>query len=329
MSEHKFLGCSESSTSSPIGFFTSFVRKKEITKAIEQFHLNVPDRSNEFDYRSSSLSYISEDKLEFHLEHTIVSIDDPSDLTTYKSHVITEIVSFEKEMEKVFRKQFSFSKQLLKKKYDAWSLERGKKKQILANIRDILADHIFDCIEQVDSDPVFKRHKDLCLRPFYAIIRFLYRDFPTYCPLYNFDSRIPAIIQGAADAEDLYQPQILDLKVVDDLMQFCLLSSERLFTVDNVQADSANLKLILGSTEIIPPPCVVCVRGRVGAINYTIGLLLERLGISRPAFDRWGCLKIGKHKFMATECDREFSRYPDLHPDDASRIRYLINSHMV
>lgn len=329
MNDYKVLDCSASTISSPIAFITSFIRKKKITIAIEQFLLHVPDLPNELDYWNSNLSHISDDRLEFHLEHSIDSFDDPSDISTYKSLAITEVVSFEKEMEKIFRQEFVLSKQLLKKKYDGWSVGRGKKKQIQDNIRDLLTVDIFDCIQKVDSDPVFKKHKDLCLRPFYAIIRFLYREFPTYTPRYSFDSRIAPIIKGANDAEELYLPQTLDLKVVDDLMEFRLQSSEKLFTVDNVHAASENLKAILGSTEINPPSCVVCVKGRVGAINYTLGLLLDRLEITRRAFDRWSCLKIDKYKFMARECDREFSRYPLSHPDDASRLRELIRSHMV
>jgi len=329
MSAQIILDCSESTMRSPIAFFTSFIKKRKIINAIDQFQKNVPDPPTVDDDWSSNCSYISDDKMEYHLEHTLENYVDPLDISTYKSSQITEVVSFEREIEKAFRKEYVISKQLLRRKFSESTMGYGKKKDLLANVRDLLKEKIFPCIDLIKSDSLYKQYEDLCLRPFYAIIRLIYREFSDFAPLYSFDSRIAPIIKGASDSDDLYIPQALDLTVVDALLDFQLVSAKKLITVENISITSNNLKLILGSTDIVPPSCSVWLKGQIGPINYMLGLLLERVDISRPTLERWNCVKIERNKFFANECNREFSRYPFLNPDDAARIRHLINSYLV
>ena len=80
-----YLDARKSTLSGPIGFFEAFYKKNKLEEIKDQFIGQVPDLNDQDDYFAGKCSYVSDDKLEFHLELSEDEYDDEGNIIGFKN----------------------------------------------------------------------------------------------------------------------------------------------------------------------------------------------------------------------------------------------------
>lgn len=119
-----FLKTKQSTLSSPLGFFADFYGKGMIKDAIDSFIKQVPDVDDPADPYAGKVSFVSSDQLEFHLEHTEELYDDDNNIIGLSP--LTECLIFSEQLKYLLYLQYIKSINLIKSKYDSFSLNKSK-----------------------------------------------------------------------------------------------------------------------------------------------------------------------------------------------------------
>lgn len=314
--DNDYYNCTASTIKSPIAFFSSFFVEDKINNAKNRFIERMPDRNDPDDPIARSVSYVSPNKLEYHLEHTIW------DENTYEN--ITQIISLDNELENMFRDQYLNSKELLKQKLEPESGEELNTKEKREIVRVILkkASTYYQIIQK---NNFYSDNREVCYRPIISIIKLIYDE---YNPLAQ-DPRSNDIILSIlseSNKNGLYEIKQLKPESIEKLFDFIIKPGLKIFDSQNKSKDIEFLKFFLLGEEPKEIKRDVRLFGQVGLINYTIALLLEYANMSRPFLEKQNFLYINNIKFVAGSCDTDFYRYPLAHPKEANTVASLIES---
>jgi hypothetical protein len=319
----KHIKIRKSTDASPVGFFFSFFNTHAIDDLKKSFIDRLPDMEDPNDELARKTSYISPDKLEYHVEHSLSTYDPETGNPEFEN--ITQVISLAKEMENFFRDEFFESKSLLKKKLDDLTHDKTKRKRCREIIGDIIVRKILPLLKLIENDEKYSGYVAVCKRPLEAVVKFLYRNYSEYTPDQSLHEKIREIFKQSIDDKDLLDERSFDLSVIDALSISAKKISHRIFYFHEPDIEIPNLKKLLLNPRICTLDKPVNIFGKVGAVNFALALILSNLKQSRRSLERSGLLHINRIPFLADSCDTETYRYPQSHPEDAKILEYLIN----
>jgi hypothetical protein len=323
MAEKKnIFDCKFSTSTSPIAFFTSFFVNDKILVAKQFFIDRIPDLKNPLDETARRVSYISLEKLEFHIEHSILDYDPETHNGHYEN--FTQEVSFSKYLENILKDEFYESKELLTSKLS--SGEFMIKKSRIELVSNIIVEKILPTITKIESDENYFNCVDVCKRPLEAIIKFLYRDYPDYTPDQFVDERIGKIFLNSDSSKDLLEKSKLDLAVIDVLSGLYSDIPLRIFSFHDDQNDIAQFKKLLLHSEGYDDIKPIKIYGAVGSVNFALAMILGYLKKSRRSLARTKKVLINGIPFVPSTCDTEFYRFPLSNPKEAATIQAVIKN---
>ena len=320
----KHIKIRKSTDASPVGFFFSFFNTQAIDDLKKSFIDRLPDMEDPYDDLANKTSYISPDKLEYHVEHSLSNYDPETGNHEYEN--ITQIISLAIELEHLFKDEFYESKQLIKNKLDDLIPKHSSRKRCREIIGDIIKKNIIPSIQLIEADEKYTGYITICKRPLEAIVKFLYRNYSEYTPDQSLYEKIREIFKQSIDDKDLLEDSSLNLAVIDALSVSAKKISHKIFSFHEPEKEIPNLKMLLSDPKSIRLDKPVTIYGKVGEINFALAHILSNLKQSRRSLERTGQLRINKIPFVAASCDTESYRYPQSHPKDATIIENLIDS---
>lgn len=320
----KHIKIRKSTDASPVGFFFSFFNTHAIDDLKKSFIDRLPDREDPHDDLARKTSYISPDKLEYHVEHSLSNYDSETGNHEYEN--ITQVISLAKELEHLFKDEFYESKQLIKNKLDDLIPKKSSRKRCREILGDIIKKTILPSIQLIESDEKYSGYVDVCKRPLEAIVKFLYRNYSEYTPDQTLYEKIREIFKQSIDDNDLLDERSFDLSVIEALSVSAKKISHRIFSFHEPDKEIPKLKKLLSDPQLIRLDKPVDLYGKAGEVNYALALILSSLRQSRVSLERSRQLLINKSLFMANSCYTELYRYPQKHPQEAKSIEDIIYS---
>jgi hypothetical protein len=290
----------------------------KIDDAIQIFTSNVPDRDNINDLFSSNCSFVGTDKLEYHLEHSIDDYDPGTG--EYNREDITEVVTFEKELNKLFEEQYYISKRLLAKLEEV-STSSTKSLEIWKNTIVSCISDIAKCQSNIDGDSKLASYGSTCQRPLRALVKLIYKNYETYAPI---SSSIPQINKLRFDdhTDNPYDPS---LKFSEACLSSVFEALENLegCTINAMQESIANLSHFLIHAHAARTSKTINLSGSSEAIYVTLTRLITQAGIKLTEVPET-VITINDSLFDKDKAYRANSRFRKNHPSKAATIDFHI-----
>lgn len=319
------INVKESSKTSPFAFFIDFFDKNLIVKARKTFLANLPNLEDENDYWISKCSAVDKQKEMFILEFSEENFDKENNI--FKNDQVTVIVSFKSEIEDLFKKEYYISKRLIQEKFP----QTGDNKINTKNSKEYVHDFFMKAIliiNLIETNPIYVNYTSECLRPFYAIIRFIYTKFPDLAPDRKIDPCINEILKSSVTTENLYSPINLNREILEKILTLTDLKGKLIFEVKDIKETRIKLNNFFDHNfDKIASP--IEITSKPGPANYIIAILSKYLGYTRPEIEKKKIFKIGKFLFLANPCNLEFSRLNKRKPDLALKINLVFSKSLI
>jgi hypothetical protein len=298
------LDTKKSTLSSPLGVFEAFYKELLLEEAKQNFINQIPDADLGGDLVkfgiSNALSFVSEDKLEFHLEHTVERFNHDNEFIGHEA--VTEILKFSEQLEQYLFNEYVNSINLIKVKVD----KNNSHKKNCEFFR-IIIQKLLPYYENVKNGQGWSEYRTICRRPIMAFVTHFYKNYPDFLPSQASNNTVTEILGQHDNATDIYQKTTLTDQTVDFILNFQDRKGHNCFTFTDAAAAKIDLThLIKKDFASFRKP--LNIEGKTAKVYYLIGILSKSLGFTRKQADDEKWFKINKGPFLAALCDTEFSR---------------------